>query len=392
MTFDQAFFLNTISDYIKKCPTPPREGINWIAIKRLSVSHQVEGIIYYQCKHFIPEEYKEEFQTAFLATLGIYVKRKDALQRLLDLLDSNYVYNFVIKGFPIADYYPEPSLRTMGDCDIIIHHADMGMVQRMLCEAGYQGTDNPKAHTWECYRSGMIFEFHDELVQYGEFTTRLQEEFFNNYDSYVRDKKLDINFHFLFLLMHLRKHFMNSGVGVRQFMDIAVVAINEQNLNWEWIRERITYLNLTKYAGACAALIDNWFGVEIPFGFSVEEDFPIDKITEKILGNGIFGGDDLRNKGNFERNKLIKAKGLLLLRRFSLVLKMAFPSYDYMRAYIFCEYLDKRPYLLPFAWLHRYFIYLTRKDRTTVSRVLINSVTSRERLMEHKELLDKMGL
>ena len=40
---------------------------------------------------------------------------------------------FAVKGLEVAGYYPVPTLRTMGDCDIIVHESD-----RVSCHSTLQ--------------------------------------------------------------------------------------------------------------------------------------------------------------------------------------------------------------------------------------------------------------
>ena len=54
MTREQGFFLKVLTDHITKKKTDPIPDLDWELIAKWAKIHQVEGILYYQCRHYIP--------------------------------------------------------------------------------------------------------------------------------------------------------------------------------------------------------------------------------------------------------------------------------------------------------------------------------------------------
>lgn len=392
MDHNKRYFINILSDHISGKKTAFISHIDWNVIMKLSVSHQMDGIVYYQCKEYMPPDIRSHYEMSLSTILFFYKNRRVAMCEIAEAFKDKGISFYVVKGFAIADYYPISYLRTMGDCDIIVNRADMAATQMMMRELGYRGIYNERADSWECSKNGLLFEVHDKLVQQSEHVSSKQLLFFNDFELHAINGILDWNFHFLYLLMHLRKHFLNSGVGIRQFLDIAVIMRNVPELDWDLIFTQLQQLNLLKFAQSCFWLVKMWFDVKLPFDCeSMDIDF-YEQITEKILRNGIFGSDDKRNIGNFERNKLIKMDGNIWINRLRLIIQNTFPPYEYMRKYPECKYVDGHPFLLPVSWMHRYFAYLKRTKRNTVGRVLGGIFSDQERIDEQKKLLEKMGL
>lgn len=135
---------------------------------------------------------------------------------------------------------------------------------------------------------------------------KIHKAFFNDCWKYVEDGAVDPSFHFLFLLLHLRKHFINMGVGFRQFMDVAV--LEREELNWPWIEKKLRELELWAFAEKVFALNEVWFGVAPPLGIEPVDQSFIGEATELILRNGVFGFDNKENKHNVAVN-IVKSEG-----------------------------------------------------------------------------------
>ena len=282
----------------------------------------------------------------------------------------------------------------MGDNDIVVEPGRLSEAVSILKEHGFVESANPDEsgeHVWSCDYKGMHFEFHDRLTD-NDARAAGQQSFFNNFMPYVKDNTLDWNFHFLFLIMHLRKHFMNSGVGLRQFMDIAVVAKNRGDLDWGWIEDKLQELKLQKFAHACFSLIEDWLNITVPVQFTKLEEEMTVEVTEKILNNGVFGFADEENKDNRVSNILIQSGESIQKNRFAFLIRSLFPNYETMKGYPGCGFLDGRPYLLPIAWIRRFVYILGKHDTIDRSRTITGTFKSTADLEKRKTMLEQMGI
>ena len=287
--------ISILRDHLLNQKTKNRADFDWNELLRLSKVHEVTGIIYFQCKEFIPQNLWSDFESAYAAAMFYYSNRVKAMRFIADLLSENHIPFFSVKGLEVAKYYPFPGLRTMGDNDIVVEPGRLSEVVSILKEHGFVESDGTGEHVWNCDYKGMHFEFHDRLTD-NDARTEKQQSFFDNFIPYVEKNNLDWNYHLLFLIMHLRKHFMNSGVGLRQFMDIAVVAKNREELDWGWIEDKLQELKLQKFAHACFSLIEDWFEIIVPVPFTKLDMGLTIEVTEKILNNGVFGFADKKTR------------------------------------------------------------------------------------------------
>lgn len=392
MIKEENYFIEILSDHLTEKETSSCPKCNWEIFAKLARIHQVEGIVYHQCKEFMPEEVKNRFEHAYRATLFYFVNRRNAMDEIAKAFDDAGVVFFVLKGSEVAKYYPIPFLRTMGDCDILIHRKDMQLATDTLRKLGYKGSDNIRLEHWAFDKNGFHFELHDNVIQEDECTNARQNRFFNNYEGFIHDGSLDWNFHFLFLLMHLRKHLISGGAGVRQFMDLAVIIKGIPELDWRWIDKKIKKLHIDRFTEACLSLVQDWFDVPAPINIRPLDKSIIEELTEKILKNGVFGFQDKRNKFNRARKMLLAGSSPLWLRRVKKLARDLFPTYEYMRGYPGCQYLENKPFLLPVARIYRWFFIIIGKNNTDSIRTMKHSFAENSDLEVQRKFLKKIGL
>lgn len=389
---EEGFFISILADHLARGKTTPCSDCDWKKIADLARIHQVDGIIYHQCKDFMPEDIKGTFEYAYKATLYFYLNRKNAMEEIAKAFDEKGIRFFLLKGLEIAKYYPIPFLRTMGDCDILIQRKDMQCATDALRKIGYKGSNNIHVEHWACDKNGLHFEIHDNVIQEDECTTPSQNRFFNDYDKYIKDGSIDWRFHFLFLLMHLRKHLISGGAGIRQFMDLAVIIKKVPDIDWKWIERQTRKLHIDQFANACFSLIQNWFSIASPINIQPLDNIVINELTEKILKNGVFGFQDTGNQFNRARKMLLVGKSPLWIRRVKKIARDMFPTYEYMRGYPNCQYLEKASFLLPAAWIYRWVYILRGKNNIDSIKTVQHSFAENSDLEAQREFLKKIGL
>lgn len=157
-------------------------------------------------------------------------------QEIADMLEEAGVCWVLLKGFAAAIYYPNPSLRTMGDMDILIAPEDFDKAEQQLETAGFIRS-HPE---WE-KEDGRHISYHKgsfevELHRYFVMKTDNQTDvILNEYFSQGMKKAERTtvgNFCFrimpdlengLVLLAHVVHHF-NKGFGLRQLIDFMMYA------------------------------------------------------------------------------------------------------------------------------------------------------------------------
>ena len=257
---------------------------------------------------------------------------------------------------------------------------------------GYIGRDAEGVHEWCCDRNEIHMELHDELIHNSASAIESQKSFFNHFMPYLHGNEIDWSFHFLYLLIHLRQHFMNYGVGFRQFMDLGIIIQNDPGLKWDWIVDKLEENKLLPFAYACFSLVKSWFNIDTPISYKNLSPLFLEKVTQIIMNNGVFGYDNEDNRSNEASTTFILSNKPRWIEQIRIVKKGIFLPYQAMKGYSGCGYLVGRPYLLPFAWIHRFVMIIKRKGWKSVYRSISSSFVSKDKIEERKDVLMKMGL
>lgn len=383
--------LRILRDHIHSRQTAPFDT-NWDSLLTLARNHEVIGIVYSQCKGFIPEPYLGVLQQSYGCTLFYHANRQNLISQIETALLN--VEHFTIKGLSVAQYYPFPACRTMGDSDYVIHFEDKLKVDTILKSLGLQRTeidDNLKLE-WHYKRNDMVFEFHNNLVSSEAVEQKQYAVFFNDCWKYVHDNQLNWNFHFLFLILHLRKHLMNRGVGFRQFMDIAILCFRGPAFDWTWIEEELRRLDLWLFTERVFALNEYWFEVEPPLTISPISEGFLEIATKQISQNGVFGFENKNNDHNAAVNIARSANN----KEFAMVanaIRRFFPEYKTLIENPKFRFLDGKPYLLPYVWIYRAFLAVRdRRVKSVTQSILQHTITSKDIIAKQSALLDQWGL
>ena len=233
---------------------------------------------------------------------------------------------------------------------------------------------------------------YDHLVYSESVNVDKQVEYFNDFWKHVKGNELDWNFHFMFLILHLRKHFMNSGVGFRQFLDIAVLTSRGPEFDWSWIKTELEKLDLWAFTERVFALNEYWFDVTPPLTINPPTQSFFTSATELVTKNGIFGFDNKENASNRAVNAARGekySKGFMLKR----AVKGLFPSYNTLIAAPPYAYIKGKPWLLPFVWIHRAFRSVKYKRVCrSIRAVAASSFADKDTILKRETVYQEWGL
>lgn len=368
--------------------------IDWKKFNRLAEINSVSGIIGYVFQQAdadgVPAEIRRKYENDFLSTITITTMRDEDMKSLIDLLNKNGIDHLLFKGYIVKDLYTVPELRTYGDIDFAIRRESRGKCNAMMLKNGYCPLED-----WE-----PVYSYEKNSEHYEIHTELLDSNLNNNadYQGYFRDfwkhtvhvdqhiYTLDPEYHLLYLLMHIAKHVYGSGAGIRMYLDIAFYlrAYREQ-IDWDHFQHEVHTLKIDRFVNTVFTAVERWFEIKSPIPLKAVDNAFMDEFLTFTLNGGVFG----HNSKSAKLSEVRKNSKGGSVKRADTLLKRAFPSADTIKSRY--TYLDGKPWLLPVAWVHRFF-----KKKGTTAGYLEESKeilkTNKKEIIELNDFYQKIGI
>lgn len=394
MNKEYEIFINLISSYINNIYKKDINAIpiNWVEIYKLAKLHGLGGLLYLSLTNsklcddaVIMDKFKQMF--LILATKSM-VQEATTL-KLIDILNKNQIRHILFKGFVLKDYYPDKEVRTMGDIDIVIDEVNQQKVHDILISNGFVFDEFASHKDVRNYnKNNVCFEIHTSVV---EENFLVGVDFIEYYKDCFGKASLINSFtyefkpenHLIYLIVHMAKHFRDSGCGVRMVLDIALIIKKQcDSLNWDYLKAELEKLKLLRFAKTIFSLCLVWFGINSPFSVS---DLDLSSVESYIMQGGIFGYE---NK-NYDAIRLNRNNENLIKRIVNLI-GYIFPGYEHLkRRYVWMENIPK--YLLPIAWI-KYWWFRGIENKENVFGRIKNAIVSNDDAAFHNEMMKTVGL
>jgi len=187
---------------------------------------------------------------------------------------------------------------------------------------------------------------------------------------------------FIYLIIHLTKHYSAAGIGIRFFIDICLYVRHfKPTMDWTFIWSELSGLGLREFAESIMGLCSVWFE-----GAAGNEVY--DEMAEYVLSSGIYGT---------RRHSVLSALGIknhkqqpAWAAKLRYMLKLFFPPLSVMRVQY--PILEKVPLLMPFCWLLRGIRCMLFKRKNTFRVIKSVSSVSGEDIDKLRSLHSKTGL
>lgn len=368
---------------------------DWNEIFEIASIHDLCGILYANInskKICANKEIMKKLETMFVSTIRYSTVQEITLQNLIKILSDNKIRHILFKGTVLKDYYPDKELRSMGDIDIVIDNENQKAIHDILIEKGFEFDELASHKSVRNYiKNNVCFEIHSQIIEKNLFDDIDYISYFNdNFGNAVliKDYTYEFNYeyHFLYIMVHMAKHFKFSGCGVRMLLDVAVFVKHLSNvLKWDVIEKELSVLGLERFSANIFELCKKWFNVVIPiFDFETDES-EVNLIGDYIIDGGVFG----YNGKNVDALRFIENDETFACKLKN-ILRMVFPSYEHLKSrYVWFENVPKC--LLPLGWLRFWWFRVIKNRENNVGRIK-NAFRDNEDASIHNKLLNIAGL
>lgn len=398
MNPEQRYFIRLLRDYVRSSPsTEPEEALDWPLLVRYAERQDLSGILYYQCRGLksVDADALQTLHAEFLSVAYRAVNFDAAMDAVGAAFSAAGIDYMPFKGELLRLCYPHPELRTMGDRDILIHPSDREASDRIMRALGYDGfIDHPAV--WVYQKPALTFELHDSMF-YEHLANQVD---YRAFFETVWDGAADLGahrfapkpeLHFLYLMAHAAKHIVNYGTGFRPFLDMVFFCRAESPLDWDYIVDKLRELSLYEFTLRCFRLCEEWFDVTMPLPCGTADDAFLTDTTEKIFRDGLFGyGNTDDNAGARAAKEILHDGKPYALAAARQTVHNLFPPYRDLESVPWYSWVSGKPWLLPAAWVYRWFFVLLHKGGRGKKR--LQEAFQRDSIQKRRSYLDSWGL
>lgn len=377
----------------------PTEKVDWSAIFTLANQQKLLPILFEAVRKTpAAEENAALFAVTKQQVIGQVLNqtvRSAEFAALYRKLRSAGLHPIVVKGQLCSRLYPLKDHRISADDDLYIPDAEFMACHEQLLANGLT-TDMPTDElatadevSYTKKDSPLYIELHRHLFDSSEDAHDELNHFFADLNPVEIDGFLAMppHEHLLYLLLHAYKHFVRSGIGLRQFCDIGLWArAYHGEIDWQRLHEQCESVHAATFAAAAFRIARDDLGIEFDLPAPWSDAVDVEPLLHDSLCGGVYGSNDLtRLHSSTVTLNAVKASRT---GEKSGVLRTVFPKREYLeRNY---PYLKKHPYLLPVAWAQRLAHYAGEKKTGADSSASGSIKLARERieLMKRYDIMD----
>ncbi|MGN1134028.1 MAG: nucleotidyltransferase family protein [Oscillospiraceae bacterium] len=383
MNLQMQNLMTAVSNALHKTNIPLQDP-DFDEIFKLASVHSILPIAFEGC---IADEKFKDFSDSVKYKNGVYqliflqATRAAKFTDIYSKLIENGITPLVVKGIFCRNMYGDLcDHRPSSDEDILIPLKDFSKAKDILMSNGFtipkedempEDLSTVQEITFRHAESRLNIEIHINL--FGErdemflASNDYFKDVFDNYVSFVVNGQqfytIEYTKNYIFLFLHLYKHFITFGVGIRQIIDLLMFKEKYgQLIDWNEVERVIKSKSLWQFYEDLIAIGNEYLGFSFP---DIHGSKNIDMLLEDIEKSGTFG---TTSKEHAKSSAFIDS-AMLSEGGDQSKISVLFPPYDKMK--IGYPVLYKMPWLLPFMWIKRLFKYFiklfNKKDRNSIS-------------------------
>lgn len=364
LTSNHFYLLSLLRAILTDEQTPPLpENGNWLAVIHLAVRHDVFLLVFDRVGQL--DEVKAlaqypELSERFLKTTMKSMNQSWEIGHLADLMDSAKIPHLFLKGSFLRNSYPKPELREMCDIDLLVPPEREADAIGLVKADGYEMQEElTTSHNTEHFKPPyQVLELHTRLVPkdspHSAYYDRIWERILPKKGGYSCDLSLEEQY--IYLIVHMAKHYFVAGTGIRSVLDVAVFEKTYgARLDRAYLKKAFEKLRLTEFADDVALLAKRWFLDAPSAALSAEQK----RMHDAILSTTTYGTDE-RKKSLILKEEMADGKSQKRAKLHLFFAKI-FPNYRFMVGWY--PPLARFPFLLPIIWVVRWFVLLAREPQ-----------------------------
>lgn len=244
--------------------------------------------------------------------------------KVLSKLEDSGIWYLPLKGIVLKDYYPKTAMREMSDNDILFDCEKYEKVKDIMEGLGFKCKLYGKTNH-DVYKKPPQLDFEMHRFLFDSFDDYEWYNYFKDIKSkLVKDDDSTCGYHmtnedlYIYLICHLRKHYVQCGTGLRSLLDIYMFRKKFNGLSEnDYIQAELKRLDLSEFEQGMSVLASKVFGFK--------------ELSEQELDELMFfaGSNTHGTKENLLMQKLSNDDSKAAKRKYAL--RRIFPSRESLR-------------------------------------------------------------
>ncbi len=366
---DGYYLINLIKSVLNDtCAQEKPIDVNFENVYELACAHEVAGISFLgvqKLENKCDDILFKKWENKYLLSIERDFEQTVAGDKIELLLSENGYKHLSAQGREVKKYYPSPELRMMSDIDFIVQKEKLSEIKTLLLSNGYTLTDENQEEISVTDGINLIEIHTDFFYSQRTFQNGVKCLSVLNNPFKIALTNDDLTFFlddtnlYLFNVLHLYKHFLSSGAGIRRIMDIYVLKRELKNVDYERIGILLDRAGLGEIDKNITNLALSWFG-------------NTDKIFDENLAKTVFLSE---NHGSRQAVAIRRYKKEKDKRKPFAKIRYAFSRFfiDKTTCYKLYPFCKKHRYPLFLCWIHRFncFIFHPKKSAQALKELSV---------------------
>ncbi len=365
------------------------ENVDWPAVFALAGQQKLLPIVFEAVRRTsAAEENAALFAAIKQQVIGQVLSqtmRSAEFSALYRKLRAAGLHPVVAKGQLCSWLYPLKDYRLSGDDDLYITEGEFFDCHKTLLANGLI-TDTPAEDlqmadevSYTKKGSPLYIELHRHLFDSSEDAHDELNHFFADIQPVEADGLLAMppHQHLLYLILHAYKHFVRSGIGLRQFCDIGLWArAYHSQIDWQRLHDQCASVHAATFAEAAFRIAREYLGIAFDLPAPWDNPIDVEPLLHDTLCGGVYGSNDYTrlHSSTVTLNAVKSSRD----GQKSSVLASVFPRRNYMAHQY--AYVKRCPLLLPVAWVQRLARYALEKHSGSHNSAAGSVRLARERI------------
>lgn len=231
----------------------------------------------------IPADLRMQMKQQCLSSMMQQQVMYPILTQAWKALQQAGIHPVLLKGFGLAQYYPQPHLRQWGDMDVYVGQANYHKGCKVLRDAfpniEHNEEENEDYKHYNFVFDSTLLEMHRVSMTFYHFTDRryyeqLEAAYLTKDGPSMALNDLTVTlpedtFNVFFVFLHAWHHFQETGMNMKQICDVAVLLhVKRDVIDRERLKEMLTKLQLMEVWQLFMYILVHYLGMssdECPF-------------------------------------------------------------------------------------------------------------------------------